>query len=171
MKILLGIVVVCAIVVIAICGWLGAFQTVVIGERLQGPTTFVYREMTGNNMKTVGDITTGLAKVLDGAAVTQRKPMDVFYPDGRAEIGFEVEGATHTTLASLGDGIKVRELPVQSYMYTIFPWKNPASFLVGFFKVDKALAAYRKSHGYKKVEAMTINEGKTIVYLQPIVKE
>ena len=43
--------------------------------------------------------------------------------------------------------------------------------MVGFFKVDKALAEYRKAHGYKKVEAMTINEGKTIVYLQPIAKE
>lgn len=165
MKILVGI------VVIAICGWLGAFRTVVIGERLQGPSTLVYREMTGNNMKTVGDITTALAGVLDGAGITQRKPMDVFYPDGRAEIGFEVEGAAAPKLAALGDGIKSRDLPVQRYMYTIFPWKNPASFMVGFFKVDKALAEYRKAKGYKKVEAMTINEGNTIVYLQPIVKE
>ena len=171
MKILLGIVVVCAVIVIAISGWLGAFQTVTIGERLQGPTTLVYREMTGNNMKTVGDITTGLATVLDGAGITARKPMDVFYPDGRAEIGFEVDNAAQSKLAALGEGIKVRELPVQRYMYTIFPWKNPASFMVGFFKVDKALGEYRKSHGYKQVEAMTINEGNTIVYLQPIVKE
>ena len=171
MKILLWIVVVCAAVVVAICGWLGAFQTVVIGERLQGPSTLVYREMTGTNMKTVGDITTGLAATLDAAGITQRKPMDVFFPDGRAEIGFEVDGTTPAKLATLGDGIKARELPVQKYMYTMFPWKNPASFMVGFFKVDKALAEYRRAHGFKKVEAITINGGKTIVYLQPIVKE
>ena len=42
---------------------------------------------------------------------------------------------------------------------------------MGYLKVDPALAAYRGAHGYKKVEALALNDGNTIVYMQPIVRE
>jgi hypothetical protein len=59
----------------------------------------------------------------------------------------------------------------QHCMVTEFPWRNPASFMVGYLKVDPALSAYRAAHGYKEVEALALNDGNTIIYMQPIVRQ
>lgn len=55
-------------------------------------------------------------------------------------------------------------------MMAEFPWRNPFSFVVGYFKVDPALARHREAHGCKKTEAWSLNDGHVIVYMQPIAR-
>ncbi len=155
----------------AFLAYLGAFHRVVIEEANHGPFTFVYREMVGTDMRQIEEITMALAGPLAEAGIDSRVPLDVFYPDGRTEAGFAVDGAEEAQLRRLEGHALVREIAADTFMSTRFPWRNPLSFIVGYFKVDPALARHRAAHGYKKVEALALNTANTILYLQPIVKE
>jgi len=151
--------------------WMGAFHRVEVAERDCGPFTFVYLPIAAGEMGQVGAITTRIDAALEAAGVRARKPLDVFYPDGTGEIGFAVEGTTPAQLAALPDKTADRTIPAQRCMAVEFPWRNRLSFMVGYVKVDPALAAWRAAHGYRKVEAMALNDGGTILYLQPIVRQ
>ena len=170
-KIMLLIAFVLIVVVIVFVWYMGVFQSIVIEEQDQGPFTLVYQEMTGNDMKQVGEITTKLDKLLAEHGITHRKPLDVFFPDKKAEIGFAVEISSPGQLITLGEQTKVREIPVQHYMVSHFPWRNKMSFIVGYMKVDPVLKKYRSEHNYKTVEAYALNNGDTIDYMQPAVKK
>jgi hypothetical protein len=52
---------------------------------------------------------------------THRKPLDIFFPDGRGEIGFAVEGASNEQLDTLAAESKVREVAAQPCMVSEFP--------------------------------------------------
>ena len=171
MKNLLLIIITIALVALAAAMYMGAFSRVDIAEQVRGPFTLVYRDMAAGDLNKVGEITTALDSVLGSAGLEHRKPLDVYFPDGRGEIGFAVEAASPEQLTALGDQAKVKEIPAQQFMVTEFPWRNPMSFMVGFYKVDPALADYRLAHGYRKVEALALNDGDVIVYMQPIVRQ
>jgi len=171
MKVLLIILLVFAVTILAAVAYMGAFERIDIAEKDQGPFTFIYRDMAAGDMGKVGEITTALDSLLKSQGVTRRKPLDIFFPDGRGEIGFAVDGALPEQLTTLADEAKVREIPVQRCMVAEFPWRNPISFVVGYFKVEPALAKHRSAHGYKKVEALALNNGDVIVYMQPIARE
>jgi hypothetical protein len=164
--VIVGIAAVAAVAAI----YMGAFHSIAITEENRGPFTLVYRDMAAGRMSDVGDITTALDGVLESRGIAQRKPLDVFFPDGRGEIGFAVEGVSGEQLGALRDAASVKVIGAQRYLVANFPWRNRLSFLVGFMKVDPALARYRDAHGYKKVEAIALNDGDTIVYLQPVVR-
>jgi multidrug efflux pump subunit AcrB len=170
-KIMLLIAFVLVVAVIVFVWYMGVFQSIVIEEQDQGPFTLVYQEMTGNDMKQVGEITTKLDKLLTEHGITHRKPLDVFFPDNKAEIGFAVENSSPSQLIALGEQTKVREIPVQRYMVSHFPCHNKMSFIVGYMKVEPALKKYRSEHNNKTVEAYALNNGDTIDYMQPVVKK
>jgi hypothetical protein len=151
--------------------WMGAVQPVVITERTDGPFLLVYREMSDLDLSKIGDITTELDRLLRDAGVDQRRPLDVFFPDDHIEVGFSVAGVTKAKLDSLAGKPKVREIAKQDFMFARFPYRNRSSYVLGFMKVDPALTKYRDAHGYKKVEAMAVNDGSEITYMQPVVKE
>ena len=169
MKTVLLILAVVLVIAIAYGAYAGVFTGVAVSERDHTAFTFVYREIGGGEMGQIGPITTWIDSVLQQAGLTDRKPLDIFFPDGRGEIGFAVDGATAAQLASFGANAKVRVIPAQRYMVAEFPWKSRASYMIGYAKVDPKLAQWRTEHRYKKVEALALNEGKTILYLQPIV--
>lgn len=160
-----------ALAVLAFAAHMGAFSSVVIEEREQGPYTVVYREMGGTDMSKVGEITIALNSLLEKRGIVRRKPFDIFFPDGRGEIGFAIEGLSIEQTAALSDQAKVRDIPAQLCMVTRFPWRNTLSFVVGYLKVDPALTNYRNTHGYLKVEAYTLDDGDTILYMQPVVRQ
>ena len=165
--------IVVAIIVIALAvlaAYMGVFTSVQVEERMLGPFTLVYREMNANNLKLVGEITDSLSAILAAKKIESRKPLDVFYPDGHAEIGFAVEGYIPEQIAFPADVAKVRTISAQQCMAVTFPWRNPLSFIVGYMKVDPALAKHRKERGYAQSEAYSLNNGDTITYFQPIVK-
>ncbi len=169
MRILLVGVILIATVALGVAAYMGAFHRVAITEQDRGPYTLVYREISASEMSKVGEITTALDSLLEGAGIVRRKPLDVFFPEGREEVGFAVESATADQLAILKDKAKVTEIPAQRFMVAEFPWRNRASYLVGYIKVDPALAKYRSAHLYKKVEALALHDGRAIVYMQPVV--
>lgn len=165
----LVLVVLGALAALAFAGYMGAFRRVVIDEKECGPFTLVYRTAPGSDMGAVREITDELDEVLARNGIEERTPLDVFHPDDRAEVGFAVSGASEEQLSILGDEAGVRQIPARECMVTRFPWRNPLSFVIGYFKVDPALKRHRAAHGYEKAEALALNEGSTILYMQPIV--
>ena len=170
MKTFVLVIVGIAVVAVLAAFYMGAFQSIAITEENRGPFTLVYRDMAAGRMSDVGEITTALDTVLESRGIDARKPLDVFFPDGRGQIGFSVEGVSGDQLGALGDAASVKVIGAQRYLVTQFPWRNRLSFMLGYMKVDPALARYRDTHGYKKVEAIALNDGDTIVYLQPVVR-
>jgi hypothetical protein len=156
-----------AAVLIAAGTYLGLFSGFAVTEGEPGPFVFVYREMRGTSMSEVGKITSDLNAILEDRGI-RRRPLDAFFPDGSAQIGFEVTGADETTLAALGPAMKRREVAAERSMTVTFPWRNRLSFIVGAMKTDPAFAKYRAQHGLAKAEAYLLNAGDTILYFQPI---
>jgi hypothetical protein len=115
-----------------------------------------YREMQGTDMKQVGVITDGLADALTKAGFKTHQPFDVFFPyEKPSQIGFIIAPDDESKLSTLDASIKTRVIPAQKCMVATFPWKNPASYIVGYMKVDGALQAYREKHAYVKGWAAT----------------
>ena len=153
--------------------YLGAFASVVVEERTMGPFHFVYRTLDGSDPRRVGEITDRVGMALRAAGVTKIRPFDIFYPEGAGkpnEIGWEVAEEHAQSLATLGSAYLQRTLPAQPCMVARFPWKHPLSFVVGFLRVDGALRAHREANGYQAAPAYTLNEGKQIAYIQPVVR-
>ena len=109
MKTLLVSLLVLAAILLAVAAYMGSFRSIDISERDEGPFTLVYRDMAAGDMSKVGEITTALNAELESQGFVNRKPLDIFYPDGRGEIGFahvgiDGEGAAH--LSSLQHAIE-----------------------------------------------------------------
>jgi hypothetical protein len=155
---------------VALGAYLGAFEKVVIEERVTGPFSMVYGEAKGSDAKVVGEITTALQADLERAGIGHIEPCDVFHPDGHSEIGFLVAPRDTAFLASLAPGWQRRVIPAAPSMTVRFPWKSPLSFVVGFMKVDPALRSWRASHGYRAAPAYVIHEEETSLYIQPIAR-
>jgi hypothetical protein len=47
---------------------------------------------------------------------------------------------------------------------------HPLSYVVGYWKVMRALAAHRAAHGYPDGPSYTLHAGDTILYVQPVVR-
>jgi hypothetical protein len=148
---------------------LGAFRKIDIREAEEGPFVFVYQTSVGHDPAAVGRITTALNVSLRAAEIEGGKPFDFYAVPGTGpnEIGFIIPDEAN--VASVLDAKTLsRVIPRQRYMITSFPFKGRLSFLVGYLKVDPALAAYRDSHGYAVAPAIARNDGDRISYLQPV---
>lgn len=161
---LFGVIVLCALLV-----YMGGFNSIVIAEQNKGPFTFVYRNVKSADMKKIGEVTSSIDSLLKSRRINERRPLDIFHPDGSSEIGFVVEDASIEALEEIRRTENVKHIPVRLYMVTEFPWRNPMSFMIGYFKVDPALTTHREKYGYVKTEALALNVGDTIVYMQPII--
>ena len=171
LKITLAIIGIVVALVVGLLSYLGGFSTITIEEKQMGPFYLVYREMKGTDMSQIGIITNELNDVLVKKGYATHKPFDVFYPDGHAEIGFEVDEAEYSRFSAADTSYLSKEIPGQRFMTTTFPWKMVMSYMVGFMKVDPALEAYRKQHGYRKTWAATRHDDDIITYLQPIEQD
>jgi hypothetical protein len=147
----------------------GAFRKVSIQEADEGPFVFVYQTSAGHDPAAVGKITTALNASLRAAGITERKPFDFYSVPGTGpnEIGFIIPSEARVERVLDGKTLS-RIIPRQRYMVTSFPFKGRLSFVVGYLKVDPALAGYRASHGYPVAPAIARNDGDTITYLQPV---
>ena len=151
--------------------YMGAWRSVAIAEREEGPFVFVYREVQHADQGQVGTVTTDLHGQLDAAGVSGIRPFDIFQPATAKqpdEIGFVVPESEKAKLISFNDA-KVRIIPRQRYMATEFPFRNRLSFIVGYFKVNPALTKYREQRSYRPALAIARNDGEKITYLQPMV--
>jgi hypothetical protein len=160
-----------AMIAAAVLAYFGAFIRVTIEERAVGPFLLVYKELAGVDRSAIRDITDELKQRLEQANIPIVHPFDVFYPpnEGPNEIGFIVPLESQAAAESLGAGVRVREIPRQACMVARFPWRHAASFIVGYLRVDPALRRHRGRRGYAEAPAFAMNEGRTIVYMQPIV--
>lgn len=159
--------------VLGAAAWLGAFERVEIEEREVGPFRFVYRTMLGSDPKQVGLITDEIALALDAAGVRRRQPLDLFQPEGASapnEIGFAVGDGDAAKLEALDASLLQRTLPAAPSLVARFPWRHPASYVVGYLKVVPTLKLHREAHDYQDGASYTLNLGDTILYVQPIVR-
>jgi len=169
MKLFGGLVALCVVFAI----YMGMFRSITVQESEEGPFVFVYEEMRGTDIRDVGKITTELHGFLTAAGVAEMKPFDLFQPPNSGkphEIGFVVSEADLQRLLARNNSIASRVIPRQLYMKAEFPFRNRLSFVVGYVKVDPALAAYRTAHGLASAPAIARNDGDVITYLQPVVK-
>jgi hypothetical protein len=150
--------------------YIGALRRVRIVEREEGPFLFVYREVQGTDQVQIGRTTTELRADLESAGITTMSPFDLFQtPDSKLpnEIGFVIsqsDDAKHVPLKS----VIRKTIPRQRYIATDFPFRNRLSFIVGYVKVNPALAKYRAQKSYRPAYAIARNDGDLITYLQPI---
>ncbi len=156
--------------VLADAFWLGAFAPVKVEERTVGPYWVVYREMMGHDPRELGAITDDLHAMLDRAAIEGTHPFDI-YDVASTEVGFALPNPpTPAFEASLDAQTKFREIPAQTAMTVRFPWRHPLSFVVGFFRIPPAFKAYRDAHGYAETAIYTLNDGRSTLYIEPIVR-
>jgi hypothetical protein len=167
LKFALGAAAVLVVVLLTTAWYMEMFRGIEVHEGPRGPFTFVYRETRSAGFAEVGIITTTLDSMLLQRGISTRQPMDIFFPDGRAEIGFAIGNGS---LLPPSDGLThIRVIPSRTYMETTFPWKNRLSYIAGYIKVTHAFDEYRNLHAYGSAEAMTVHLGDSIEYLQPVV--
>jgi hypothetical protein len=167
MKILMIIVGILLVVVLGGLGYMGAFGAVNVEEREMGPYLFVYVQEATTDFSKVGQLTENLGQRLEEAGFDQRKPAQVYYPPGRGiqnQIGFVVDRPV--ALAVLGAETFFRPIAAQRYMVASFPYRNPLSFMLGYFRVEPVFKAHREAKGYPETNATVILEGDSILYLQ-----
>ena len=169
MKIVLAIVGGLVVVLAGLLGWMGAMSGVKVQEQDMGPYLFVYVQDPTTDFSKVGQLTEALGQQLDAAGFTQRQPAQIYYPTGRGiqnQIGFVVDRTV--PLGVLGAEAFFRPVPVQRYLVARFPFRNPLSFRVGYYRVEPALQKQRRQKNYAETSVTVILDGDSILYLQPV---
>ncbi len=148
----------------------GAFRQVVVTEQVAGPFELIYRTAPQGDFTSVRRITTELERAFPAAGIHEMKPFDIFPPPGAApsQIGLLVGAADVAKAMAIPNRPSHRTIPAQRFVTTRFSYRSPLSFMVGFWKVDPALRQYRAANNLQQTWAGTINEGRTILYLQPV---
>lgn len=169
MKILIVVLATVLIMLVGLSVYLGLFSSIKLEEQEMGPYPFVYVQEASTDFGKIGQLTEALGERLETTGYTNHKPAQLFYPTGRGgqnQIGFVVDRPVG--LDVLGAEIFFRLIPSQRYAVVRFPFRNPLSFMVGYFRVDPAFKEYRKTKGIPETSAMVILDGNTILYLQPL---
>lgn len=160
------------VLVLAIIGltYMGAFRDVQVTEAEAGPFFLAYQHSEETSFGRVRDVTTNFNALFDELKLTGRKPAQVFHPDGSADIGFVLnEFPTESVRETLeAQAVRLNTIDAGQFMHLRFPFRNPMSFLFGYFKVDPALRKHRERQQYAETPALVINEGTEILYLQRI---
>jgi hypothetical protein len=168
LKIVLRVLAVLVISAVGLAGYHGALSKVAISEESLGPFQFVYRPLVSANHQEVARLTSEMDLMLASIDVEHRAPLHVYFPDGSAQIGFQVDGVELDL--TLSNGTRVQTISEQDFMIARFPQRSPLSSLVGRMRVDPALAEYQMTNGYTASEVMALYNEKTITYLQPVRK-
>ncbi len=169
MKILIITVAALLVIVLGGLGYLGVFSPVDVEERDAGPYHFVYVQEASSDFGKIGQLTESLGQRLEQAGFKNRRPAQIYYPTGRGiqnQIGFVVDRPVGREV--LGAETFFRPIPAQRYMMARYPFRNPLSFMLGYFRVDPVFKEYRQVKGYPATSAIVILDGNTITYLQPI---
>ncbi len=168
MRIVLRVLAVLVISTVGLAGYHGAFSRVALSEQSLGPFQFVYRPVSSINHKEVAHISSEMGLMLASIDVEHRAPLHIYFPDGSAQIGFQVEDV-ELELA-LSNGTRVQIIPEQEFVIARFPRRSPLSPFVGRMKVDPLLADYQITNGYTASEVMTLYDETTITYLTSVRK-
>lgn len=168
MRIVLRVLAVLVVSTVGLAGYHGAFSQVAISEGSLGPFQFVYRPVLSINHQEIAHLSSEMDLMLASIDVEYRAPLHIYFPDGSAHIGFQVEGV-ELELA-LSNGTRVQIIPKQEFVVARFPRRSPLSPFVGRMKVDPLLAEYQIANGYTASELMTLYDKKTITYLKSVRK-
>lgn len=166
MKKIFGVVVSLLVLLLGLAGYFGVFTSIKVTEEEMGPYRLVFRSIPLVTAQEVGEATDKMGAMLDQIGVTEKAPMQVYYSDGNAEIGFVIGDDIRGLI--LSDGTTVKTLPRQTMMTAVFPWRHATSFVLGQFKVEAAFEQYRQEQSLPEAELMTVYRGNQILYLQPV---
>jgi hypothetical protein len=168
LRIVLRVLAVLVISAVGLAGYHGALSQVAISEESLGPFQFVYRPVVSVNHQEVAHLTSEIDLMLASIDVEHRAPFHVYFPDGSARIGFQVDGVELDL--TLSNGTRVQTISEQEFMVARFPRRSPLSPLVGRMRVGPALAEYQITNGYAASGVMALYNEKTITYLQSVRK-
>lgn len=144
----------------------GAHLKVNVSEEDHGPFHYVFQPVISASHQSVGRITGEIDEMLAGIGVEKTRPMSIYYGDGSAQIGLVVEDVQLNLM--LSNGTTTRNLVEDRYAVVSFPWKSPLSYLVGHYKAKVELKNYRSANGYDQAELVTLYQGDSILFMQPV---
>lgn len=168
LRIVLRVLAVLVISAVGLAGYHGAFSPVAISEESLGPFQFVYRPVASVSHQEVANFTSEMGIMLASIDIDTRSPFHIYFPDGSAQIGFQVDGVELDL--TLSNGTRVQTIPEQEFMVARFPRRSPLSSFVGRMRIVPVLAEYRAGKSYTASEMIALYDEKTILYLQSVRK-
>ncbi len=149
--IIIGVVI---LTIIGLYGYYGGFTKVRFNHvKDQGGQVLVYKEMQGDYAQSEKLINEVYYTLLNDFKVETYKGFGIYYDSPkkveksklRSEVGCILEAKDKEKIKEIETKLKVKTLPPQSYIETVFPAKGKISFLIGVIKVYPALEKYNKS--------------------------
>lgn len=156
------------IMILVLGAWMGSFRHVEVSRRKAGPFRLIYKNQSGTDMQAVRSNTEAVAAELERCGVQQRRPMQVYFGAGQQhQIGFCIPQDQALNQPWSG-GVKERRVEESDYLCVEFPWRNPASFAVGYAKVTPALSRYCQQHKLLADQTIVLLDDGVIRYLQRV---
>lgn len=156
------------IMILVLGAWMGSFRHVEVSRKKAGPFRLIYKTQSGTDMQAVRSNTEAVAAELDRQGIQQRRPLQVYFGAGQQhQIGFCIP-QDQALKQALSADIKERSIEETGYLCAEFPWRNPASFAVGYAKVTPALSRYCQQHKLLADQTLVLLDNGLIRYLQRV---
>ena len=167
-KFVLGLIGVCAIALL-LGNVLGVFPAVVIVEQDATERAFIFHDVSGPDARLTDSIMSNLDAFMRERGDIARRPLRVYSPDGRMQVGFEMNPSAAALLDAGWIEGKRRVIPAGRYLVAEMPLNSRLPLAVRLFWVRRALAAYRASHRYLEADLLTAQDDSVLRFWQPIV--
>lgn len=174
LKIILIVIVTLLVIILAVCGYYGAFGKVEFRIEEQGGEVLVYENMLGDYSQTA-EVTNRIyydllnnekIETTKGFGIYLDNPQEVETSKLRSEVGCILDNPDSALIARLSEKYNIKILPVGNYVITEFPFKGKISILFGIMKVYPALHKFCEEHNISGGAIMEIYDvsNKKIIY-------
>jgi len=177
LKYIASVLLILALIVIGLLWYIGFFAKFVVVEKIIGPYTIVYRDVTGDHINS-SDVMNQLFESLRsdgfkpkrGVCIYVDNPEDKKIKKSYVRAGCLIEDEDSTRLQDYALKYKILNIDEQLSVVTEFPYQNNFSILSGIFRVYPAINRYCKLKRFKKQPIMEIydSDGHKITYVMPI---
>lgn len=156
-KYLLALIVLAILLIGGYLYFLGAFDSVLVDERMMGPYTLVYQEHTGS-FSEVGPVFDEVYQKLSDNGIDTMLGMGIYYGNPavvaeselRSEVGSLIDEVQAMTIDR--EEYNIKEIEQAKYIVVSFPFKNSLSYMIGVMKAYPAIEKYLNANGYSESE-------------------
>ncbi|HPT04839.1 MAG TPA: hypothetical protein PLG86_06830 [Bacteroidales bacterium] len=169
-----------ALIAAGLLWYIDFFARFVVVEKIVGPYTMVYREVTGDKTNS-SDVMNQLFSSLRSDGFKPQKGMCIYFDNSNdkngkkyhSRTGCVVEGEDTTRLKDYLLKYKVLNIEEQLAVVAEFPYQNNFSMLSGMFRVYPAIKRYCKMKRFQMQPIIEIydNSGHKITYIMPITTD
>ena len=162
-KILLGIVIVFAIIIVSFYGYYGGFTKIAIEEKSVGEYILVYEEITGD-YKQSGAVMDKIYYQLKDEGIETTKGVGVYFDNPskvkkenlRSVAGCILEKKDYGLIHMLKQKYKVKGYPKSNTLTIEFPYKGTMSVMIGIIRVYPKIRNYIKKNSLKENPIMEV---------------